>query len=576
MLLLIAFAFIAGIVTILSPCILPVLPFILSGSTGEDKRKPIGIVLGFVSSFTFFTLFLTTIVRVTGVPADVLRYASIVILFLFGLSLLIPQVQLLLEKAFTMVAGKVPNQQSATGLFGGLLVGFSLGLLWTPCVGPILASVISLALTGSVNSAAFFITFAYALGTALPMLAIMKGGQALLQRNQWLLRNTANIQKGFGVLMMITALAIFNNYDRKFQAYILQIFPQYGVGLTALEDNELVKKELDNLDSNEMRDEMRGKTTNQINQGYRIAPEIVAGGAWINSEPLTLKQLQDENKVVLVDFWTYSCINCIRTLPYLRTWHDKYADKGLTIIGVHAPEFEFEKKLDNVTQAVADFSLKYPIVQDNDFKTWRAYQNRYWPAKYLIDHNGKIRYTHFGEGQYDETEKMIQSLLFEAGSELGSLEIDNPDYQNYAQTPEIYLGYKRINAYFSPEQITEDESSSYSVPESLPKNKFALAGDWTITEESSNAEANSELLLNFTAKNVFLVMSSDNDKEIPVKVYLNDQLVKDQAGVDVSDGIVSVKEDKLYHLIQLEEPGQFYLKLEFPQGKVQTFAFTFG
>jgi len=248
MLLLIAFAFIAGVVTILSPCILPVLPFILSSSTGTDKRKPLGVVLGFVLSFTFFTLFLTTIVRLTGLSPDILRYFSVVILFLFGLGLLIPQFQVLLEKAFTMVAGKVPNQSKATGLFGGLLVGFSLGLLWTPCVGPILASVITLALTGSVNSSAFFITFAYALGTAIPMLAIIKGGQSLLQRNQWLLKNSANIQKGFGVLMMLTAIAIFNNYDRKFQTFILQTFPQYSVGLTAIEDSELVKKELQNLD----------------------------------------------------------------------------------------------------------------------------------------------------------------------------------------------------------------------------------------------------------------------------------------------------------------------------------------
>ncbi|NCN03767.1 MAG: cytochrome c biogenesis protein CcdA [Candidatus Pacebacteria bacterium] len=247
MLILIAFAFIAGVVTILSPCILPVLPFILSSSSDSDKRKPLGVVLGFVLSFTFFTLFLTSIVRLTGVSPDVMRYASVIILFLFGLGLLIPQFQLLLEKAFAMVAGKVPNQSKATGLFGGLLVGFSLGLLWTPCVGPILSSVISLALTRSVNSAAFFITLAYALGTAIPMLVIMKGGQELLQRNKWLLRNTGNIQKGFGVLMMLTALAIFNNYDRKFQTYVLQVFPQYGAGLTALEDNDLVIKELDNL-----------------------------------------------------------------------------------------------------------------------------------------------------------------------------------------------------------------------------------------------------------------------------------------------------------------------------------------
>lgn len=575
MLLLILFAFIAGIVTILSPCILPVLPFILSGSTAEDKARPWGVVLGFVASFTFFTLFLTTIVRATGLSADVLRYSSIVILFLFGLSLIVPQVQLLLEKAFTMVAGRVPNQASSTGLFGGLLVGFSLGLLWTPCVGPILASVISLALTGSVTGGAFFITLSYALGTAIPMLVIMKGGQAILQRNQWLVRNTANIQKGFGVLMMLTALAIFNNFDRKFQSYILETFPQYGVGLTALEDNELVKKELENINSNPT-DDMRGKTLDQINQGYPNAPEIIAGGEWINSEPLTIKQLQRENKVVLIDFWTYSCINCIRTLPYLKSWHDKYANKGLTIIGVHAPEFEFEKKLDNVKMAVKDFDLQYAIVQDNDFSTWQAYKNRFWPAKYLIDKEGKIRYTHFGEGKYDETEKMIQELLAETGSDLSGTQISNPQYSVFGETPETYLGYKRLQFLSSPEKVKEDQITSYSLPQSIPQNKFALNGQWLITAESAQAQRESSLSINFSAKDVFLVMSSLNKEPTQVKVFLDDQEITTQSGADVENSMVIVTEDRLYHLVKLTSPGEHILRLEFPEGNVESFAFTFG
>lgn len=575
MFLLVAFAFIAGIVTILSPCILPVLPFILSGSTGEDKSKPWGVIVGFVSSFTFFTLFLTTIVRFTGVPADYLRYFSIIVLFLFGLGLLIPQFQALLEKAFTAVAGKVPNTSSKTGLFGGLLIGFSLGLLWTPCVGPILASVISLALTGSVNSAAFFITFAYALGTALPMLAIMKGGQSLLQRNKWLLKNTANIQKGFGVLMMVTALAIFNNYDRKFQAYILEVFPKYGVGLTSLENNEIVKKQLDTLHS-ESDDDMMGKSLDQINRVYPKAPELQSEGAWINSEPLTIEELTNQGKVVLVDFWTFSCINCIRTLPYLRDWHAKYSDKGLVILGVHAPEFEFEKDLDNLQEAVTDFDLKYPIVQDNDFTTWRAYKNRYWPAKYLIDSQGLLRYTHFGEGKYDETEKMIQKLLEEAGASVSDMPVENPQYSNFAQTPETYLGYDRINSFFSNEQITKDEPTQYTLPETILDDRFALNGEWTITSESSDAGPNAELVLNFMSKDVFLVMTPKNGRATSVEVYLDDELVSDLAGDDVVDGQVSVDQERLYHLIELPEPGTHTLKLVFPDGNIKAFAFTFG
>ncbi|MDH5533893.1 MAG: cytochrome c biogenesis protein DipZ [Candidatus Pacebacteria bacterium] len=573
MLLLIAFAFIAGIVTILSPCILPVLPFILSGSTSEDKARPWGVVLGFVASFTFFTLFLTTLVKLTGVSADVLRYASITILFLFGLSLIVPQVQLLLEKAFTMVAGKVPNTAASTGLFGGLLVGLSLGLLWTPCVGPILASVISLALTGSVTGGAVLITLSYALGTSIPMLVIMKGGQAILQRNQWLVRNTANIQKGFGVLMMITAFAIFNNYDRKFQSYILEAFPQYGVGLTSFEDSEVIKKELDSIGSESI-DDMRGKSLDAVRDKSVKAPEIIPGGEWINSEPFTIKDQQ--GKVVLIDFWTYSCINCIRTLPYLKSWHEKYASKGLVILGVHAPEFEFEKNINNVRDAVKGFELKYPIVQDNNFETWKAYRNRYWPAKYLIDKNGMVRYTHFGEGKYDETEKMIQKLLSEAGSDISDLDINNPEYELFGRTPEIYLGFKRMQLLASPEKIVPNKFSEYSSPSSLVINKFALESQWKISEEYSEAEKGSSLYSRFSAKDVYLVMRSTNGEGSQVKVFLDGEEIGENGGIDVIDSMITVNEDRLYHIVELDKPGTHTLKLEYQDGNIESFAFTFG
>lgn len=572
MLLLIAFAFIAGIVTILSPCILPVLPIILSGSTG-DKARPWGVILGFIASFTFFTLFLTTLVKLTGVSPDSLRYVSVVILTLFGLSLIIPQIRALFEKAFTLIAGRVPTNSSSTGLLGGLLVGFSLGLLWTPCVGPILASVISLALTGSVTGNAVLITLAYAIGTSIPMIIIMKGGQAILQKNQWLVRNAANIQKGFGVAMILTALAIFNNYDRKFQTYILDLFPQYGVGLTAFEDSEIIKKELDSLGSDSI-DDMRGKSLDQIRDGFIKAPELIPGGEWINSEPFTLQD--QRGKVVLIDFWTYSCINCIRTMPYLRAWHEKYADKGLVILGVHTPEFEFEKNINNVKEAVEGFKLEYPIMQDNNFATWKAYRNRYWPAKYLIDKNGIVRYTHFGEGKYDETEKMIQELLAETGSDVSDMEINNPDYDLFGRTPEIYLGYKRVQLLASPEKIVPNEFSEYSSPSSLVINKFALESQWKISEEYSQAQKGSSLYSRFSAKDVYLVMRSASGEEAQVKVYLDGQEIGDNGGIDVIDNMITVSEDRLYHIVELDKPGTHTLKLEYPDGNIESFAFTFG
>jgi cytochrome c biogenesis protein CcdA len=248
MIFLIGFAFLAGIITILSPCILPILPIVLSGSIGSGKRKPQGIVTGFVLSFTFFTLFLALLVKTLGISADVLRSISIIIILIFGISLLLPQFQILMEKLFSRLSGRFAVKGVHDGFLGGVVIGLSLGLIWTPCVGPILASVITLAATSDVSLAAFFITLAYSLGTAIPMFAIMYGGRGLLQKVPWLLPNTNKIQKAFGVLMILTAFGIFFNIDRRFQTYILTTFPQYGTGLTQFEDNDFVKKRLQILD----------------------------------------------------------------------------------------------------------------------------------------------------------------------------------------------------------------------------------------------------------------------------------------------------------------------------------------
>ena len=575
MLLLVAFAFLAGIVTILSPCILPILPIILSSTIGGQnigKSRPFGVVIGFILSFTFFTLFLSTIVRISGIPADSLRLFSILVIAGFGVSLLIPKFQVFLEKLFSKLSGFMPSSQNRTGFGGGLLIGLSVGLLWTPCVGPILASVISLAITVTVTFDAFLITFAYSLGTAIPMFLIMLGGQSALRRVPWLLANTGKIQKAFGVLMIITAIGIYFNVDRRFQTYILETFPQYGVGLTKFEDNEMIKKQLEKKNAAEMKDEDKGKPMFDLVEPKGVkAPAIIPGGVWFNSDPKTLEQLK--GKVVVIDFWTYSCINCQRTLPYLRNWWDKYKDKGLVIIGVHSPEFEFEKNKENVAKAISDFKLSYPIVQDNDFATWRAYNNRYWPAKYFIDKEGYIRYTHFGEGAYDESEKVIQELLKETGVKDITSNISNPSYQIYAETAEIYLGYGRINNFASPEQIVADKISSYTSPSILPDNKVSFEGKWTVMEEYANPQKGAKLYLNFEAKEVFLVMRTTGSPA-RVKVYINDKM--QYFGEDNKDGIVTVDSDRLYKIINLPNPGMHILRLEFEDSNAQLFAFTFG
>ena len=525
--LLILFAFLAGIVTILSPCILPILPVILATSVTDEKtqKRPYGIVFGFILSFTFFTLFLSSLVKLLGIPADSLRNFSVIVIALFGFSLIIPQFQLMIEALFARLANFMPSSGGKTGFGGGVVIGLSLGLLWTPCIGPILASVISLAITGTVTSDTFFITLAYSLGTAIPMYLVIISGRSLFTRVPWLLSNTGKIQKVFGLVMILTALMIYLGIDRNFQTYILTKFPQYGTGLTRFEDKAFVKDNLVNM----------GKPNVKLQRVGILAPDLHVGGQWFNSSLLTMKELK--GKVVLVDFWTYTCINCIRTLPYLKSWHEKYSDKGLVIIGVHAPEFEFEKDADNVEGAIKDFGITYPVMQDNDFVTWKAYKNRYWPAKYLIDQDGNIRYTHFGEGDYDETESAIQELL------ALSAPVANPTYRTYGRTPELYLGTTRWDDYPG----------------------LQLMGDWSREAEFSTPKSGATLELKFDAKSAHLVMTPIGGPAT-VEVYLDDQLVK----------TIEVTKNMLYDLVELDSPGIHNLRLVFPKGEVELFAFTFG
>ncbi len=552
MILIVLFAFIAGIVTILSPCILPILPIVLSSTVGGQntgKSRPYGVVLGFILSFSFFTLFLSTVVKATGISSNSLRGLSIVIIAFFGLSLIIPQFQLLVDRLFTKLSRFTPRETPKSGFIPGLLIGFSLGLLWTPCVGPILASVISLALSGTITANAVLITFAYSLGTAIPLFFIINGGQNILKKTPWLIKRTGFIQKTFGVIMVLTAIGIYANVDRTFQTYVLTTFPQYGSGLTQFEKLALPSPIA----------------------SFSKAPSIIPGGEWFNTKPLTLAELK--GKVVIVDFWTYTCINCQRTLPYLQSWWSKYKDKGLVVIGVHSPEFEFEKDANNLSKAIKDFGLTYPIVQDNDFSTWRAYNNQYWPAKYIIDSNGNIRFTHFGEGNYDETEKDIQDLLKESGVQNVSSKINNPVSQTYGLTPETYVGASRIAHFSSPESIQNNSYVNYTSANSLQNDTFAFSGKWNITDEYAIPQKGSVLNFNFNAKEVYLVMKVPNHPS-KVKVFVDGKA--QYFGMDVINGTIIVDSDRLYKLVLLPTPGRHMLKLEFQDTDVQLFAFTFG
>lgn len=562
MVILILFAFLAGIVTILSPCILPVLPFVLSGSFG-GRLRPLGVVIGFVASFTFFTLLLSTIIKLTGLPSDLLRNIAITILIIFGAALLFPKTQGFLEQLFSQLGSGPLAFQQKRGFFGGILLGSSLGLVWAPCVGPILASVIALAATDAVTLQAFFIMLAYALGTAIPMFAVMIGGRALLTRLPFLTTRATLIQKLFGILMVLTACALVFGVDRQFQSWVLEKFPQYGAGLTQIEQQGIVLTTLDSL---------------QLPApDYGPAPDFIGATGWLNSEPLTVASLK--GKVVLVDFWTYTCINCIRTFPFLRGLYEKYKDQGLVIVGIHSPEFEFEKKAENVQAAMKDYGLTYPVVQDNNFAIWKAYKNQYWPAGYFIDRNGHIRRVHIGEGGYEESEKFIQKLLAEDGTVISNDMLDIQETKIQTRTPETYLGYERIEFLASPENIQPDKTAEYTIPTTLAQNSFAYNGTWMIGSQYASPNVNAELEMLFESKDVYLVMRRrDIKKNAKVEIILDGRIVGSLGGTDLelNTGLIQVKEDRLYHLIHLDELGKHRLKLRFPDDNVELYAFTFG
>ena len=608
MIVLLGFAFLSGVITILSPCILPVLPIVLSGGVGGGRARPFGVLTGFVVSFTAFTLALSAIVQALGIPVDALRIVAVVLIVLFGVVMLVPWLSARFEILTSRIArrpggtgapvavgaGGGPGAPRRNGYWSGVIVGLSLGLIWTPCVGPIMASVISLALTQHVDGGSVFITLAYTLGTSIPMLGVMLGGRALLNKVPALTRNSGNIQKGFGVLMIVVGVAIGLGWDRQFQSFILRTLPGYGTGLTALEKTAPVQSALKTrqpVPGMKKAGEAAGvfqapqvaPENGQLGD-YGAAPAFVTTGTWFNTAglsaasgqtsqggtmPLTLESLR--GKVVVVDFWTYSCVNCVRTLPYLRAWYDTYRDKGLVIVGVHTPEFEFEKSTANVARAIRELGVTWPVVQDNDYAQWSAYANQYWPAHYFIDAKGRVRYFHFGEGEYDVSEKVIQALLKEAGATVGDI-VSRPAPALESQTPETYLGYDRGRGFASAVRPVADKPVEYSPARTPANGEWNLTGTWTITPQYVLPSAGGTLQLGFDAKNVFLVIEPE-DHAGAVSVFVDDKPGADT--VDVKKGAFAPRESRMYQLVGLSAAGPHVLRLEV-KGKLRLFAFTFG
>lgn len=566
MAILLIFSFLAGVVTVLSPCILPVLPILLSGGAAKGPSRPLGIVLGVITSFTFFTLALKSLVEFTGINAQYLRIGAIIIIAFFGLTMLFPWLGNLFAKATTPIeeAGsklQVQSQKVKSGFASSFILGLALGLVWTPCAGPILAVIITLVAFNNITSTAFLMTLFYSLGAAIPMFLIAYGGQKIVTTSKSLSKHAENIRRLFGVLMLFAALSIFMNWDIMFTQKALTYIPNIDI-----ENNQAVIEHLEELTGNKTSVESGPNLL--ANKGK--APELTGATHWLNSPPLTLEDLH--GKVVLIDFWTYSCINCVRTLPYLTKWYDTYKNKGLVIVGVHTPEFEFEKNSKNVEDAIKRFHIHYPVAQDNNYTIWQAYNNAYWPAHYLIDQKGNIRQVHFGEGKYLETENAIRTLLNEPQLKQGEEATHIP-----VTTPETYLGYQRAERYASNIQLKNDQVAEYESKVALTDDEVSIKGLWLVKPEYIQSMSNDDTLeLDFLASNVFLVLGGQSEE--PITLLLDGKpLPKEYYTNDIDgNGRLFVKEPRMYTLIDLKDQyGRHKITLRIPKG-IQAYAFTFG
>jgi cytochrome c biogenesis protein CcdA/thiol-disulfide isomerase/thioredoxin len=546
--LLLLFALIAGAGTAVSPCVLPILPALLSAGATGGRRRPLGIVIGLAVTFTITIVGLAKVVDGVGLGDGSLRSIAVIVLLVFGVTLLVPRLSDRLEAWLSPLIRLGPKSRG-DGFVSGLGVGAALGFVYAPCAGPILAAVISVSAASGRTVA---VAVAYAVGSAAALFVLSLGGRALLNhfRGPWL-------QRVLGIVMILTAVAVATDRDVAFQNLIADDLPAFVVNPTGdLERSNTVAGRLDDL---------RGpsKFATASSEGLPklgAAPDFAGVTHWLNAKPLTMAQLR--GKVVLIDFWTYTCINCLRTLPYVRAWDEEYRDKGLVVVGVHTPEFGFEKETSNVRDAIARNHLQYPVAQDNDYGTWNAWGNQYWPAKYLIDASGEVRYTHFGEGDYATTEGAIRRLLAEAGDkDLGARAGHQGGEVPGDATPETYLGTARAAGWLPNPVAGTREYPGVQTP---PVDRFAYRGTWNVDEESATAVRDAAIQARVRGKSVYLVLGSKTPGA-PVDVIVDGG----------HERTVKVNGQRLYTLVKRSRPGQHQIELRFAPG-VTGYAFTFG
>jgi cytochrome c biogenesis protein CcdA/thiol-disulfide isomerase/thioredoxin len=580
-------AFLGGILTIISPCILPVLPFVFAKADQPFRRSGLPLLAGMALTFAGFAAIATVggawVVRANQYG----RVAALVVLAVFGLTLLWPALADRLSRPFVQLGSRLAGPSSSaepTSPLRSLLLGIATGLLWAPCAGPILGLILTGAALEGASSRSAFLLLAYAAGAATSLaVALLAGGRvfAALKRS---LGAEAWIRGALGVLVLAGVVVIAFGLDRG-------LLTQISLASTSGVEQSLIDRLHPNVQQAPAKDSgggammMMSSTAHAGTVGPQTMPDLSGAIAWINSPPLTGDQLKGH--VVLVDFWTYSCINCLRSIPYVRAWAEKYKDSGLIVIGVHTPEFAFEKDQDNVRKAVSELKITYPVALDNDYKIWKAFNNSYWPADYMVDATGKIRFHHFGEGKYDETEQQIQQLLKENNPQLsvnGLVKVAAtgaeapPDSD--VESPETYVGYARADSFLSPGGFVQDAAHVYSIPKHFELNQWGLSGNWT--DHAQVASLNStrgKIVFRFHARDVHLVLGpAANGKPVRFRVTIDGKAPGANHGVDTdAQGDGKITDQRLYQLIRQKDAIEDRtFEIEFLDPGAQAYAFTFG
>jgi cytochrome c biogenesis protein CcdA/thiol-disulfide isomerase/thioredoxin len=597
--------FLGGVLTILSPCILPVLPFVFACSEQKFLTNGLPMLVGMAVTFAA----IATLAAVGGSWAVRVnqygRVFALVLLTVFAATLLSTRLADWLARPFVALGNRLaqstPEAAGRFTLLNSLLLGIATGLLWAPCAGPILGLILTGAAISGPNTRTTLLLFAYAAGAATSLaVALLAGGRvfALLKKSlgtgEW-------IRRGLGIAVLLAVVAIVLGWDSSVltrlslngtnsleQSLIDKINPQNagapGGSMMAMSNSTMAMSNT-KADGHAMMMSAAKPAGNLPVEGE--IPSFAGATLWLNSPPLTAEGLR--GKVVVVDFWTYSCINCLRALPYVESWYQKYKDHGLVVIGVHAPEFAFEKDANNVRRAVSELKITYPVALDNDYAIWQAFNNQYWPAHYFIDATGRVRAHHFGEGNYDESEQIIRTLLTEAGQgglppagmgQSAAVGVQAPPDEAHDQSPETYVGYRRADNFASPGGFVQDQAHVYAAPPALKLNQWALGGSWNVDPEKAVLGASGgKIEFRFYARDLHLVLGPGSGaKPVRFRVTLDGAAPGASHGADTdSAGAGIIDGQRLYQLIrQSGDVGEHVFAIEFLDPGVQAYSFTFG